>query len=168
MTGHQAAGRRVIRVEEFLPYPCGRVWSALTTGNLVARWLMVNDFRLERGRRIPVGTDPVRRVGLGGTGQFEVLAFEEATMLRISWQAARSEQRGLDSAVTFTLAPEGAGTRLLVEHDGQHPCGMAVGAARLTTRGCFISARRVGEVEETAGAWRAAVGRIGDLLSAAT
>ena len=33
------------------------------------------------------------------------LAFDEGTMLRIAWAAADETMSGLDSAVTFTLAP---------------------------------------------------------------
>lgn len=160
MTGYDAAGRQVLRVEEFLPHPADRVWRVLTAADQVARWLAVNGFRLERGYRIPVETDPVRQVGMGGTGQVEVLAFEEARMLRIAWSAARAEERGLDSTVTFTLTAEGAGTRVLIEHDGRHPCGIAIGTSRGRS-----PARSVGEVSETVDAWRARIGRIGDLLA---
>jgi uncharacterized protein YndB with AHSA1/START domain len=142
------------------------VWHVLTTADMVARWLALNDFKLEPGRRLPIATDPVRQVGMGGTGQFEVLAFEEARMLRISWRAAGKARHGLDSTVTFTLTAEGTGTRLLIEHDGHHPCGISIVTSRLSTRGCRTSARRVGEVPETTGAWHACIGRIGDLLSA--
>ncbi len=166
MADHRAARRQVIRVEESLPYPRDMVWRVLTAPELVARWLMVEGVRLEPGYRLAIGTDPVRRVGLGGTGQLEVHAVEEAKLLRISWSAGRAAERGLDSTVTFTLNPGGAGTRLLIEHDGYHPCGITVGAARLTTRGCHTTARSVGEVHETTGAWRACVRRIGDLLAA--
>ena len=44
VTGHQTARRHVLRVEEFLPYPKERVWRALTDPDLIARWLMPNDF----------------------------------------------------------------------------------------------------------------------------
>ena len=166
MTDHRADRRQVIRVEEFLPYPSDRVWHVLTTADMVACWLAVNDFKLEPGRRLPIETDPVRQVGMGGTGQFEVLAFKETRMLRISWRAAAKAQHGMDSTVTFTLTAEGTGTRLLIEHDGHHPCGISIVTSRLSTRGCRTSARRVGEVPETTGAWHACIGRIGDLLSA--
>ncbi len=52
-------------------------------------------------------------------------------MLRIAWTAAHESMSGLDSAVTFTVAPEGAGTRLLIEHDGLHPCPYVI-----TSIGC--------------------------------
>jgi uncharacterized protein YndB with AHSA1/START domain len=169
MTDHQGGGRRVIRVEEFLHYPGDRVWHVLTSADLVARWLMVNDFRLKPGFCLPIASDPIRRVGMSGAGQLEVLAFQEATMLRIAWKVAREDREeghGLDSTVMFTLAPEGAGTRLLIEHDGRHPCGISIGASRLTANGCRTTVRRVGEVQETTGAWRACIRRIADLLSA--
>lgn len=161
MTGHHATGQQVVRVEEFLPYPVGNVWYILTTADMVARWLRLKDFNLETGCRLPIGTDPVRQVGMGGTGQFEVLGFEEGEMLRISWRAARKEQRGLDSTVTFTLTAEGTGTRLLIEHDGHHPCGISIGASRLSSRDCRTSTRRVGEVPETTSAWRACMAASG-------
>jgi uncharacterized protein YndB with AHSA1/START domain len=121
VTGQQAAGRHVLRVEEFLPCPAGRVWRALTDPDLIARWLMPNDVKLEAGHRFAMDSDPIRRCGLGGTGHCEVLACGEGKMLRIAWAAAEG-MRGLDSAVTVTVAPGGAGTRLLIEHDGLHPC----------------------------------------------
>lgn len=167
MTVPQTAGQQVIRVREFLPYPGDRVWSTLTSPDLVARWLMVSGFKLETGNRIPIATDPIRKVGLGGTGQLEVLAFEDEEMLRLSWQAAVGQMRVLDSVVTFTLATEETGTRLLIQHEGRHPCGFTTGKAVLTRQGCHTSARRVGEVSETVAAWCACVGRIRDLLSAA-
>lgn len=106
VTGHQTARRQVLRVEEFLPCPKERVWRALTDPDLIARWLMPNDFRLEAGRRFAIDSDPIRQGGLGGTRHCEVLAFDDGKMLRIAWTAAHQDMSGLDSAVTFTVAPE--------------------------------------------------------------
>jgi len=60
------------------------VWRALTGLDLIARWLLPNDFRLEAGHRFAVDGDPIRRWGLRGTGHCEVLAFDEGKMLRIA------------------------------------------------------------------------------------
>ncbi len=108
MTGQQAAVRQVLRVEEFLPCSPESVWRALTDPDLIACWLMPNDFRLEAGHRFAIDSNPVRQCGLGGTGHCEVLAFDEGTMLRIAWAAAGETMSGLDSAVTFTVAPQGS------------------------------------------------------------
>lgn len=165
MTSQQTAVRQVLRVEEFLPCSTESVWRALTDPDLIGRWLMPNDFRLEAGHRFAIDSDPVRQCGLGGTGHCEVLAFDEGTMLRIAWAAADETMSGLDSAVTFTLAPEGAGTRLLIEHDGLHPCPYAITGVACGPGGCRSSTRRVGAVTATAGAWRTAVRRLAEALS---
>jgi uncharacterized protein YndB with AHSA1/START domain len=112
---------RTIRVDEFLPHPPAAVWRALTEPDLIARWLMPNDFRLEVGHTFVFHGTPVPQAGFGGTGHSEVLAFEPERMLKISWCAAPTDLSGLDSTVTFTLHPEGAGTRLFLEHDGFDP-----------------------------------------------
>jgi uncharacterized protein YndB with AHSA1/START domain len=165
VTSHEAVRRQVLRVEEFVPCPAERVWRALTDPELIARWLMPNDFKLEAGHRFAIDSDPVRQCGLGGTGHCEVLAFDEGEMLRIAWTAAQESMSGLDSAVTFTLQPEGAGTRLLIEHDGLHPCPYVVRGIGCGPGGGRSSTRRIGEVAATAGAWRAALRRIAEMLA---
>lgn len=110
-----------IRVDQFLPHPPEKVWRALTDPDLMARWLMPNDFRLEIGHKFTFRTDPVPAVGFGGIGHSEVLGFEDGKMLQIAWRAAPADPSNLDSTVTFTLHPEGSGTRLFVEHDGFDP-----------------------------------------------
>ena len=107
MTGQQTAVRRVLRVEEFLPFSAESVWRALTDPDLIARWLMPNDCRLEAGHRFAIDSDPVRQCGLGGTGHCEVLAFDEGTMLRIAWAAADETMSGLDSAGCANTARAG-------------------------------------------------------------
>jgi hypothetical protein len=81
-----------------------------------------------------------------------VLAFDEGTMLPIAWAAANETRSGLDSAVTFAVAPEGAGTRLLIEHDGLYLCPMPSPVVACGPGGCRSSTRRIGEVAATVGA----------------
>ena len=164
VTGHQAASRQVLRVEEFLPCPKDKVWRALTDPDLIARWLMPNDFRLEAGHRFAIDSDPIRQCGLGGIGHCEVLAFDEGTMLRIAWTAAHEDMSGLDSAVAFTVAPARGGTRLLIEHDGLHPCPYTITSIGCGPGGGRSSTRRIGEVSATVDAWRAAIGRLWEAL----
>jgi len=112
---------RTIRVDEFLPHPPEKVWRALTEPDLIARWLMPNDFKLEIGHRFTFHAFPMPAAGFGGTGYSEVLEFEPEKMLRIAWRTAPSDLCALDSTVTFTLEPEGTGTRLVLVHDGFDP-----------------------------------------------
>ncbi len=158
-----ARERSVLRVGEYLPYPQDRVWRALTDPDLIARWLMPNDFRLEAGHRFAIISDPIRRCGTGGTGHCEVLAFDEGTMLRIAWTAAASMSY-LDSAATFTVTPDGAGTRLLVEHDGVHERLFTIVGIGCGPDGCRRSTRHIGEAAATIDGWHAALGRLAEAL----
>jgi uncharacterized protein YndB with AHSA1/START domain len=112
---------RAIYVDEFLPHPPEKVWRALTDPELIARWLMPNDFRLQAGHSFTFQGHPIPAAGFGGTGYSEVLDFEPEKMLKIAWRAAPGDPSRLDSTVTFTLEPEGRGTRLFIAHEGFNP-----------------------------------------------
>jgi uncharacterized protein YndB with AHSA1/START domain len=98
---------RTIEVDQFLAHPPERVWRALTDPVLLGRWLMPNDFEPRVGHHFHFDAGPF------GQPECEVLAIEEGRLLRISWRNG-----SLDSTVTWRLVPEGAGTRLLLEHSG--------------------------------------------------
>ena len=112
---------RAIYLDEFLPHPPEKVWRALTEPDLIARWLMPNDFKLQLGHKFTFHGFPMPAAGFGGTGHSEVLEFEAEKMLRIAWRAAPEDASSLDSTVTFTLEPEGRGTRLFLAHEGFDP-----------------------------------------------
>lgn len=90
----------------------GKVWRALTTPALLARWLGPNDFRAEVGARFTVGGVP-GAANDNALADCEVLAIEEGRLLRLGWREA-----DVDSVVTFTLEPGEAGVRLRLTHDG--------------------------------------------------
>lgn len=121
---------QAIHVDAFLPHPPEKVWRALTEPELIARWLMPNDFKLEIGHHFTFKGFPIPAAGFGGTGHSEVLDFEPGKMLRIAWRAAPDDLSSLDSTVTFTLAPEGRGTRLFLAHEGFDPGDPYQAAAR--------------------------------------
>jgi uncharacterized protein YndB with AHSA1/START domain len=107
---------RTIRVETFLRHPPARVWQALTDPALLARWLMPNDFQPVVGHHFTFRTQARPEAGFSGVVHCQVLAIAPERLLRISWRGGR-----LDTTVTWTLAPEGHGTRLFLEHDGFDP-----------------------------------------------
>ncbi|GAA3804871.1 SRPBCC domain-containing protein [Sphaerisporangium flaviroseum] len=109
-----------VHVDEFLPHPPAKVWRALTDPELIARWLMPNDFKLEVGHRYTMRTMPIPATRFGGVIACAVLEFEVGKLLRISWADAGRED-GLDSTVTWRLEPEGRGTRLFLDHEGFDP-----------------------------------------------
>jgi uncharacterized protein YndB with AHSA1/START domain len=109
-----------IRIDHFLPYAPARVWKALTDPNLIARWLMPNDFQLEVGHHFTFNNVPIPTVKFAGIVYCEVLDFEVERSLRYSW-VDRGDENGLNSIVTWRLEPEDNGTHLFLEHEGFDP-----------------------------------------------
>lgn len=107
---------RTIHVDGFLAHPPARVWHALTDPAMLAKWLMPNDFRPVVGHEFTFRTQPRPAQGFDGVVHCQVLAIEPERLLRISWRGGT-----LDTTVTWTLVPEGRGTRLFVEHAGFDP-----------------------------------------------
>ncbi|WP_243711249.1 SRPBCC domain-containing protein [Actinomadura sp. KC216] len=105
--------RAAIEVDEFLPHPPAKVWRALTDPDLLARWLMPNDFRPVVGHRFTFATRPIPNVDFDGTIECQVLDLDAERLMRISWGGGT-----LDTTVTWRLVPEGRGTRLFIRHEG--------------------------------------------------
>ncbi|TDC89505.1 SRPBCC domain-containing protein [Nonomuraea deserti] len=108
---------RAIRVDQFIAHPPAKVWRALTEPELVARWLMPNDFKPEVGHRFTFTTEPKKQVGFDGVVHCEVLEIQQERLLKISW----SDGKLADWTVTWRLVPEGRGTRLFLDHEGFDP-----------------------------------------------
>lgn len=112
MTG-PSIGLRSVVVERDFPYPPERVWRALTQPHLIEEWLMKNDFDPVVGHRFNLRGD------WGGVLDCEVLAIEPYETLSYSWNHAHDDPaHNLESVVTFTLTPAGAGSRLRMEQSG--------------------------------------------------
>ncbi len=97
---------RSVVVERELPFPAEKVWRALTQPHLIEEWLMKNDF-------VPATDHSFSLRGNWGAVDCRVLEIEPLRTLSYTWVA-----RDLDSVVTWTLTPTGAGTRLRVEQVG--------------------------------------------------
>ncbi|WP_246258208.1 SRPBCC family protein [Amycolatopsis anabasis] len=109
-----------IRVDQFFPHSVDRVWRVLTTPDLMARWLMPNDFRPRLGHRFTLRSVPIGPVDFSGVVACEVLELIPEKRLRISWTDAENPG-SFSSTVTWSLQAEGHGTRLLLEHAGFDP-----------------------------------------------
>jgi uncharacterized protein YndB with AHSA1/START domain len=109
-----------IIVEYELPYPPSKVWHALTDSKLLASWLMPNDIAAVVGHKFNFHTKP--QGGWDGTVYCEVLIVEPEKRLRYSWRGGDPGNKDyghpLDTVVTWTLTPDGNGTKLLLEHEG--------------------------------------------------
>jgi uncharacterized protein YndB with AHSA1/START domain len=104
-----AAGTRAVVVERELPHPPERIWRALTQPHLMEEWLMKTDFKPEVGHGFSLRAD-------WGAVDCRVLAIEPNRSLSYTWEAL-----GLESVVTWTLTPTGAGTLLRMEQAGFRP-----------------------------------------------
>jgi uncharacterized protein YndB with AHSA1/START domain len=100
---------RSVIVEREVPYPPEKIWRALTQPHLIAEWLMQNDFQ-------PVADHAFTLRGDWGSVDCKVLEIEPHRALSYRWDAM-----GLESIVTWTLAPTEAGTHLRMEQAGFKP-----------------------------------------------
>jgi uncharacterized protein YndB with AHSA1/START domain len=106
-----------IRLDQFIPHPPAKVWRALTEPDLVAKWLMPNDFKPEVGHRFTFRTEPKEQVEFDGIVYCEVLELDPEKLLKISW----SDGKRADWTVAWRLEAEGRGTRLFLDHEGFDP-----------------------------------------------
>jgi len=125
MTGAAIETRSVV-VERDFAAPPEKLWRALTQPHLIEEWLMKNDFAPSVGHRFNLRGD------WGGVLDCEVLAVEPNRTLAYAWNFAHDDPAyNLESVVTFTLTPTGAGTRLRMEQEGFRPDqAQAFGGAR--------------------------------------
>jgi uncharacterized protein YndB with AHSA1/START domain len=110
-TSSAAESTRSVVIERVFPYPLEKLWRALTESQLVAQWLMKNDFEPVVGRKFQFRSDPVPN--WDGVIDGEVLTVEHLKQLSYRWSSM-----GLDSVVLFTLSPADGGTHVRMEHSG--------------------------------------------------
>ena len=111
---------RAIVVEETLPHAPETIWTTLTRSDLIARWLMKNDFEPGLGRRFTMQSRPM--ADWDGTIRCEITAFDPPRLLRYTWVGGSTTSpdvgSALDSVLTWTLTPVEGGTRVRMVHDG--------------------------------------------------
>ena len=105
---------RSVVFERQMPFPPEKIWRALTQPHLIEEWLMKNDFKPAVGHRFSLRMDP--QPHWNGVVDCQVLVVEPNKALSYAWGAL-----GLESVVTFTLTPAGAGTHLRMEQLGFRP-----------------------------------------------
>ena len=93
-----------------------KVWRALVEPELLARWLMPNDFLPEVGREFTFRAPPMG--DWDGVVQCKVLEIVPLELVRWSWKGGPAHSR-LDTVLTITLSPTpSGGTRLVLDHAG--------------------------------------------------
>jgi len=110
-----------IVVDEVLPHAPETIWKALTTGDLIARWLMVpTGFEAVKGTHFTFQTKSAG--AWDGTIHCEVLEATPDERLVYAWRSGNATNVGygslLDTVVTWTLTRVDGGTRLRLVHSG--------------------------------------------------
>jgi uncharacterized protein YndB with AHSA1/START domain len=111
-----------IVVDEVLPHAPETIWKALTTGELIGRWLHMTPAGFEpvEGKRFTFQTKPGG--AWDGVIHCQVLEATPNQRLAYAWKSGHEGNAGygspLDTVVTFTLSRVENGTRLRLVHSG--------------------------------------------------
>ena len=103
----------------FYPHPAATVWDYLTNPDLMAEWLMKNDFAPIVGHAFTFRIPPIEKLDFDGIIYCTVLELVPYKKLVYSWKTGPGDGKiVLDSIVTWTLHEKEHGTELLLEHTG--------------------------------------------------
>lgn len=108
-----------IRQQYFFPHPPEVVWEYLTNAELMALWLMKNDFQPIVGHDFQFRTNPIPSLNIDGIMHCKVLEIVPFKKLSYSWKGGPGEGKiTLDTVVVWKLEPKDTGTELFLEHSG--------------------------------------------------
>jgi len=113
---------QAIVVDEILPHAPETIWKALTSSELIGRWLKMSPTGFEpvKGKRFTMKTSPAG--AWDGTIHCEVLEAIPNQRFAFSWKGGDAGNVGygapLDTVATFTLSKAEGGTRLRLVHSG--------------------------------------------------
>jgi uncharacterized protein YndB with AHSA1/START domain len=106
-----------IVVEEIIEQPIEKIWRALTSADLIAQWLMPNDFAAKVGHGFTFKTAPMG--DWDGIVHCEVLEVSPPRRLVYSWRGGAQRAPGmLDTIVIWTLREVEGGVLLRLVHAG--------------------------------------------------
>lgn len=94
------------------------VWEYLTNSELLAQWLMPNDFQPVVGHDFQFRTRPLPQFDFDGIAHCKVLEIIPFKKLSYTWKGGTNNKITLDSIVVWTLTPIATGTELHLEHSG--------------------------------------------------
>ncbi|WP_067813258.1 SRPBCC family protein [Nocardia inohanensis] len=110
-----------IELDHYYPHPPEKVWRAITTPELMGRWMMEPiGFEPVAGNVFEMKTQPMPGQQFSGQIRGTVLEAVAPERLSVSWDDAQAAAP-TGWVVTWTLRPEGRGTRMLFSHTGFDP-----------------------------------------------
>lgn len=100
----------------------GEVWEYLTQSELLAQWLMPNNFQPEEGREFQFRINPIPSLDLDGVMYCKVIEIIPFKKLTYSWKAGPGKGViTMDTIVEWNLQPHGKGSRLSLIQTGFKP-----------------------------------------------
>ncbi|MEK9283362.1 MULTISPECIES: SRPBCC domain-containing protein [unclassified Bradyrhizobium] len=110
-----------IVIDEVLPHSTETIWKALTTAQLIGRWLMPpTGFEATEGNTFTFKTNPAG--AWDGVIHCRVLEVVPNRRLAYAWKGGDEGNTGygspLNTVVTWSLTPVEAGTRVRLVHSG--------------------------------------------------
>jgi uncharacterized protein YndB with AHSA1/START domain len=110
---------KIIKHQYFFSHSLETVWEYLTNSELMAQWLMKNDFQPVVGHYFQFRTDAKAALDFDGIFYCKVLNIEPLKTLSYSWNCGPGEGKiTLESVVTWQLEPRENGTEVFLEHRG--------------------------------------------------
>lgn len=95
------------------------VWEYLTQAELIALWLMPNNFQAISGQEFQFRSNPIPSMNLDGIFHCKVLELLPYQKLVYSWRGGPGDGIfTLDTVVEWTLQKQGNGTKLLLQQTG--------------------------------------------------
>ncbi|HLK28912.1 MAG TPA: SRPBCC domain-containing protein [Puia sp.] len=110
---------RTIKQNFFYSHTPEVVWEFLTNAELIAQWLMPNDFQPVVGHDFTFRIRPIPEFEFDGIIYCKVLEMIPHKRLSYSWKGGPGDGRiNLDSVVEWTLTKKDNGTELSLVHSG--------------------------------------------------
>jgi uncharacterized protein YndB with AHSA1/START domain len=116
---------RDLKLNVFYPYSPDKVWRAITNRQVLAQWLMENDFEPRIGHKFRFQPQPHQ--GIDEAIDCEVIELDEPRSLSYTWRGGFISKPTL---VTWKLVPVDGGTQLQIEHKGFESHAIASVAAQ--------------------------------------
>src|SRR5262249_37161707 len=129
----------------FFPHTPEVVWEYLTTSELLAQWLMPNDFQPIVGHDFQFRTRPMEKFDFDGICYCKVLEVVPHKRLSYSWKGGPGDGKiTLDSIVVWTLNEKDNGTELSIDHSGFKEANFSIYA--LMDAGWLKNMKEIGEL----------------------